>query len=323
MARDITTQVEVERLTREYETIVQTSNDAIINQSLTGEILSWNPAAEQLLGYLPNEVIGQSIYSIIPESSHQAHKQSLAALHQGKRLIEARTVYLNKQGEQVKVSQNLLPIYDSSNATIIGALQLARDSTEEEQEKAKIWKKANYDSLTGIANRDYFVTLAKQSIASVRSKNIKKQLYLAFIDVDSFKLFNDSYGHKVGDKVLTKIANILEQSCRTEDLVGRFAGDEFVVLVKSKHLQNDIGNFFQRIVNEVSKPITLEGKSITMAISVGVASFPNDASTFEDLLDKADMAMYSAKKAGKGQVIFYENVTKTGNAENSGSDDTT
>ncbi|TMN33055.1 PAS domain S-box protein [Pseudoalteromonas sp. S2755] len=310
VARDITTQVEVERLTREYDTIVQTSNDAIINQSLTGEILSWNPAAEQLLGYLPNEVIGKSIYAIIPKSAHRAHKEALTALNQGKRLIEARTIYLNKQGEQVKVSQNLLPIYDASNATIIGALQLARDSTEEEQEKAEIWKKANYDALTGITNRDYFITLAKQSIASVRTKDSEKQLYLAFIDVDSFKSFNDTYGHKIGDNVLIEIAKVLEKNCRSEDLVGRFAGDEFVVLVKSKHSQSDISKFFARIVSEVNKPVVLDGKHITMGISVGVAGFPNDTSTFEDLLEKADLAMYSAKKAGKGRVIFYEQLAK-------------
>jgi diguanylate cyclase (GGDEF)-like protein/PAS domain S-box-containing protein len=304
IAKDISAQVEVDRLTREFQSIIESSNDAIISQTLDGRVLSWNPAAEQLLGYAASEIIGTPIFAIIPEQMHDAHRDLLRSLHRGFKVTNQRTVYINKNGEEVKVSHNLSPIYDAESSEIIGASQIAHDTTEEEQERAEIWKKANFDSLTGLANRSYFINRATQIIKSANLSGVRTKFYIAFIDVDSFKAFNDNFGHSVGDAVLKEIAMVLSENCRFTDIAGRFAGDEFVLLIKDDFQQLNASTFFERLIEKVNAPVMIQEREFRISISIGVASFPEDASTIEHLLEKADKAMYEAKKAGKNQVRF-------------------
>lgn len=304
IAKDVSAQVQVERLTLEFQAIVESSNDAIIRQTLDGEILSWNPAAEQLLGYVANEVIGTSIYAMIPEEMHEHHQELLACLLKGTKATDQRTVYLSKSGERVRISQNISPIYDADSSEIIGASQIARDTTEEEQERAEIWKKANFDNLTGLANRAYFINRTAQLIKSSKMSGAMSKFYIAFIDVDSFKYFNDSFGHSVGDGVLKVISSVLTENCRSTDLAGRYAGDEFVLLIKDEYDHLNAPAFFERIIQKVNTPVMIQDKEFNISISIGVACFPDDAAEIEDLLHKADAAMYSAKKSGKNQVRF-------------------
>ncbi|MCX4189614.1 bifunctional diguanylate cyclase/phosphodiesterase [Methylophaga sp. OBS3] len=301
IAKDITAQVEVERLTREFQSIIETSNDAIISQSLKGEILSWNPAAEQLLGFAASEMIGQSIYSIIPDEAHQAHDRLLRSLHSGAKVTDHRAIYMTKHGEKVRVSQNLSPVFNADSSEVIGASQIARDTTEADRERAEIWKKANFDNLTGLANRAYFINRTKQLIKSNAVSGAKSRFYVAFIDVDSFKAFNDNFGHKVGDGVLTAISRVLTENCRSTDVAGRFAGDEFVLLIKDDFQHFNVNKFFNHLIEKVNEPVIIEGREFRISISVGVASFPEHGVSVEDLLEKADKAMYQAKKAGKNQ----------------------
>lgn len=302
IAKDITAQVEVERITREFQSIIETSNDAIIGQSLDGEVLSWNPAAEQLLGYAASEIIGQPIYTIIPEAHHEAHQESLRSLHSGAKLTEQRAVYLTKHGDKVRVSQNLSPVYDANSSEIIGASQIARDTTDDDRERAEIWRKANFDHLTGLANRAYFINRVKQLIKSTGISGVRAKFYIAFIDVDSFKAFNDNFGHKVGDGVLKAISSVLSTSCRSTDIAGRFAGDEFVMLIKDDFQHFNPATFFERLIKKVNQPVMIEGQEFTISISVGVSCFPVDGNSVEALLEKADKVMYDAKNAGKNQV---------------------
>ena len=129
---------------------------------------------------------------------------------------------------------------------------------------------------------------------------------LLLIDIDHFKNVNDTLGHAVGDELLIEVSNRLRAAVRRGDLVSRFGGDEFLLLVASHDIEAEVGRIHQRIKLTVSEPIAIGGTSVRVTATLGVSLFPRDGSDFETLLRSADLAMYSAKEGGRDALAFYE-----------------
>lgn len=301
IARDISSQVEVERLTREFDSIIKSSHDAIISQTLDGTILSWNPAAEQLFGFTAREIIGESIFKIIPPEKHDAHKALLRSLLKGTKVVNHSSLCMRKDGEIIQVSETISPVYDSDTSTVIGASKIARDTTVEALERAEIWKQANFDSLTGLVNRSYFLNRSTEIIKTAEILGAKSKFYIAFLDVDSFKQYNDKYGHKFGDDVLKTISMVLTENFRSSDIVSRFAGDEFVLLLKDDFNHLNVNEFFNSLIKKINQPVIIDGTELSISVSIGIACFPDDGNTIEAILEIADKSMYAAKNTGKNQ----------------------
>jgi len=173
---------------------------------------------------------------------------------------------------------------------------------EIQREKEILFKKANFDLLTGLYNREYFVVQLKEFLDIAQRKN--KKLAVVFIDLDRFKEINDSLGHQSGDEVLKIIAKRLKKCVRKSDIVSRFGGDEFVILLYDIDIF-EIVSILEKILNQIKQPVVIKGIKYYISASLGISISPNDGSDAEILIKNADTAMYKAKSAGKDRFEFY------------------
>lgn len=180
--------------------------------------------------------------------------------------------------------------------------KLKEEIIERKKAEKLLEEMASHDHLTGLANRKSFQSQLNYSLEFSKFNS----LYLAilFIDLDGFKTINDSFGHDCGDIVIKTIAERLLKTVRKCDLVSRFGGDEFVIIIKNLKNTDIINEICRNIINEVSLPIILDLSKVFVTASIGVSVFPNDGDTINELVNKADNAMYEAKKSGKNKFVF-------------------
>jgi len=188
-----------------------------------------------------------------------------------------------------------------------GVVGVMADVTERKHMVEEMCRLARTDSLTGLFNRGYFMDLAARELARVQRNG--GGLSLLIVDVDYFKAVNDTYGHDVGDKALITLSRILMNSVREVDVVGRFGGEEFVVLLPDAH-RPDACRVADRILDHVrAAMIDASDGSFAMTVSVGLTSFEDDSDDLDSLVKYADIALYAAKKNGRDRVEVYRRST--------------
>ncbi len=191
---------------------------------------------------------------------------------------------------------NVLAMSEQEKRNLIGQL---------EQEKGRALLQASHDYLTGIPNRMLFYEMATAELA--RAKRSRKLYALFFLDLDKFKLINDTLGHAVGDLLLQGVAARLRESLREYDLLARLGGDEFVMLISEMTSESDIAKIADKLVEVIRTPfLDLDGNDIEVSPSIGIALYPRDGQNVETLLTHADFAMYSAKAAGAATYRFFD-----------------
>ncbi|HEY8313243.1 MAG TPA: diguanylate cyclase [Candidatus Baltobacteraceae bacterium] len=178
---------------------------------------------------------------------------------------------------------------------------------ERAQHAERIEQLAFFDSLTGVPNRVLFNDRMRQTMAA--AKRYGRGFAAMYLDLDKFKEINDTYGHPVGDLVLKAVAERLLSSLRESDTVARFGGDEFVILQPVVNGAADAADLARKIVTTMQKPVTLEGVDHVVHVSIGIALYPHDGTTSEDLMDNADRALYRAKNTGRNRWFFYNEQT--------------
>ena len=173
---------------------------------------------------------------------------------------------------------------------------------------------AYHDPLTGLANRRLLTECVEKGVVEYRPNDAGGAILL--IDLDGFKAVNDKYGHEAGDAVIKEVANRLQLITRESDIVSRIGGDEFVILTEKFDNDDVLSNekssiLAQKIINEVSKPITYEEYSLHVGASIGIRIYHSAHDKFESLLREADIAMYESKKNGKGIATIFSNTLKS------------
>lgn len=201
-------------------------------------------------------------------------------------------VWLHIRGETAFLSHN--------RRELVGAIQ---DVTKAKEADSIIEYQANFDALTGLANRTLFRD--KLEVALAESKHFSTKHAVLFIDLDNFKSVNDNLGHDIGDEVLIETSKRISQCVRRTDTVARYSGDEFIVLLNGVLTKSDVSRLVEAIVAKVSEPFSLEMHQIYCGVSIGIAFFPNDAQDSDTLIIKADQAMYEVKKSGRNGWQFY------------------
>jgi diguanylate cyclase (GGDEF)-like protein len=171
-----------------------------------------------------------------------------------------------------------------------------------QESESKMAYVAHHDALTGLPNRRSFMTRMHQSVALAERQS--GTLALMFIDLDGFKRINDSHGHKVGDHLLQHVAARLNEGVRQADIVGRFGGDEFMVLLTDCPDRTRAAAVAQKIITRLSEPYTIHDIQITIGASIGIAMFPEQSREAEALIALADTAMYQSKSDGAGRYQF-------------------
>lgn len=276
------------------------------------EVVFWNNSMEIITSSTLEEVLKKHIYFVLPKINTKYIASALnTVMSSGCKMFFSATMHkdmLNVKGNfNLKVSRFdenrsrflLLEFTDVTNQFIqvsrlkdyIKGLNKANKQLKE-QEKI-IRNLAYYDNLTGVANRTLFYELAEKFLSN--AKRNKSIIGLMFIDVDKFKSINDTFGHKAGDEVLIKVADILNSAVRKSDIVARHGGDEFLILLPYIKDYSNYQKIITRINNDKNKKINYEGKEINISLSVGVSFYPDNGDTIDKLIAEADKAMYIDK----------------------------
>jgi diguanylate cyclase (GGDEF)-like protein/PAS domain S-box-containing protein len=282
--------------------IVDSSNDAIFTVSTGNVITSWNGGAEDIFGYSAREIIGNSVFTILPGESCRDKSHIWQTILSGDHLSYFETSRNKKNGSRMYLTITTSPLLNSE-WIIIGNSVIARDVTERRKMEETIKYLAHHDTLTTLPNRQFFMEFLTQGLARARRNGNK--LALLFLDINGFKQVNDTYGHSCGDTLLKEVARRLKDSIRESDTVARLGGDEFTVMMPDLMQTDDVHIVLKKIQEVFESPFMLDGVAVYSATSIGVSIFPDDGESSEVIMKKADKAMYEMKESGRNSFRFY------------------
>ncbi len=308
---DITERRALEHRLREsearYASTVELAAVGIAHVAAGGRIAWCNRQFREMLGYSAEDLSELTIWQISHPDDVHVTDQERAKLHAGE--ITSLTVekrYLRKDGSTIWVritaalrrSAEGAPLYDVSIVEDITARKIA-------EERVKFL--ATHDELTRLPNRTLFAHLLDRAIATAERTN--RLCALLFIDLDRFKIVNDSLGHEAGDWLLKEMSSRLARCIKAEDVIARLGGDEFVVLLENLNDLAAAADVAKRILSSALAPIEIKGHECRITVSIGIAAYPQDARDAPTLMKHADMAMYRAKEEGKNNHQVYSSDT--------------
>jgi diguanylate cyclase (GGDEF)-like protein/PAS domain S-box-containing protein len=275
--------------------------DAVVVTDLQGMIIDWNHGSESLYGYTRDEALNQPVSMLhVPEDVEHITAEVLDAVgREGRWTGEVRM--LHKNGSQGWIESVCIPLLDD-DGQMIGALGINRDISERKLHQERLFELAHYDQLTGLPNRHLLIERLEQAIAS--AKRHKSIFGLLFLDMDNFKEINDQSGHARGDQALQHVAQCLKESLRETDTVARIGGDEFVVLLHDIGSAEKAESVAEYLVNQLRQACRLNDLKHDLTVSIGIATYPENGETTDELLSASDQAMYRAKQSGKNTCEF-------------------
>lgn len=303
---------ELQESNEQNRLLLESVAEGIFGTNMEGITTFVNPAASRMLGYEPEELIGKPMHSMIhyrwPDGSHYPRSACpmTSTLQEGLKRHVTNEVLWRKDGTALPVEYNSTPIM--KNGGVTGAVVTFSDITEQKLAQEQLERQAFYDSLTNLPNRRLLLDRLEQ--AMVRSQRHGHMGALLFLDLDQFKMINDSLGHPLGDALLKQVALRLESAIRSEDTAARMGGDEFVVLfaeicddpeTTAKFTQE----IAEKIRHKISEPYYFDGQTLHITPSIGIALFPLTNESADDILMQADAAMYRAKELGRNSVQFF------------------
>ncbi|KGA24308.1 diguanylate cyclase [Pectobacterium brasiliense] len=279
-----------------FENIANTSPDTILCVNEKGVITFWNTAAEHMLEYTDEEIIGRSINTIVPDA-FVVQLNHLVTDRDS--LMKGVTLELNvqaKSGSMVPVELSVSMWEDNDNVSY-GAI--LRDITERRRNEERLFLLAHLDPLTGLANRTLLTSNLETAL-----KN-EPAVCIMMVDLDGFKDVNDSLGHSSGDNILVHVAKKIKATVRSGDVVARMGGDEFALLFPGLSDKKVAGKIAEQIIHEISQAMVIDDHQINISASIGAVLYPEYGLTVQDLLTSADLALYQAKSEGRNCYRFF------------------
>jgi len=302
---DITKERELQLKYSHYAQMIAQTYESVYTTDLQGTITSWNKGSELLFGYSTHEMIGESIAKLHTKQTYDTFVKHIT------KVIE--------EGE----SHNILPLIDKSGKTLyisfsfsllkdeqgipVEIVAYGQDVSERENNTELTHNsphyQSNYDRLTGLPNRAFFIDKLQESINHSKSENTL--LGLIFINLDRFKALNQSLGHDMGDRVLKSVGQRLKTIIRPTDTLTRLGGDEFTLLIEQLQQAKDIKVLAKKILSCLEEPFYFDDEVVYMTGSMGISLYPEDATQMRDLLKCADIAMHKVKDRGGDGFEFY------------------
>jgi len=299
---DITTRKAREEQLRMAAMVFETSSEAIVVTDPDNIIKLVNPSFEKITGYQANEVIGKTP-AVLKSGRHDSsfYRAMWNTLYSMGRW--QGEVWNRRKSGQVYPEWLSIALVKDEHDNVIEHVAVFSDISERKKAEDKIHWQANFDQLTQLPNRTLFVDRLKQFIAA--SKREKKSFALLFMDLDRFKVVNDTLGHSAGDQLLQKVARRLQENLSESDTVARFGGDEFTVLLSRLKTIHTAALVADRLIAILEKPFVIEGSEVFIGTSIGITIYPDDDDDEASLIRNADMAMYHAKENGRNTYRFY------------------
>ncbi|MCU7811561.1 MAG: PAS domain S-box protein, partial [Candidatus Thiodiazotropha sp. (ex Notomyrtea botanica)] len=299
---DVTAQKRAEDQLRMNATVFDTTSEGIIVTDADNLIKTVNPAFSRITGYEAEEVIGRSPQLLSSGRHTDAFYEQLwsSVMQNG---YWSGEIWNRRKDGSVFPEWLSIAAIKSDEGVLKEYVAVFSDITKHKQDEEKIRYQANFDALTGLPNRTLLSDRLTQSILSANRENWK--LGLLFVDLDQFKVVNDTFGHVVGDELLQQVAERIRECVREVDTVARFGGDEFVILLQDIEDPEVAVAISTKIIEAVTDPFRLYERDIFIGASIGITVYPEDAGTADALLRNADMAMYQAKEHGRNTYQFF------------------
>lgn len=284
------------------EVILDEAAEAVMVTDARGRITSVNRAFSEITGYSATEAVGQTP-RLLKSGVHTPHfYEDLWRYLDQKHRWAGEIWNRRKNGEIYPQWGSISAVLDPAGK-VQNYVAVFSDISKAKQAEEKLFHMANHDTLTSLPNRMNFTE--NLSLALERCKRQNYGAAVVFIDLDRFKIINDTLGHAVGDKYLKIVSERLLAATRKQDLLARWGGDEFVLVMEGTGNRAAIGEALSRMLSLLSEPIHLAGHELIPTASIGVAVYPEDASRSSDLIKAADTAMYGAKQRGRNCFEFY------------------
>jgi|GEM_PF-2822925 len=300
---DITQAKQDELALREAATVFGNSYDGIMVVDLQGLVVRANPAFARITGYTAEEIVGRSPKLLASGRHDRAfYERMWASLHeQG---FWRGEVWNRRKSGQVYAEMLSISVVRDAQQVPQHYLGVFSDISRLKEHEAELDRIAHYDPLTGVANRRLLLDRLKQALAHAHRSG--RLLAVCFLDLDGFKPVNDRHGHEVGDQLLIQLTARMQATLREEDTIARIGGDEFVLLLGELGTVQECCAALQRLLDEISRPVQIQGLSVAVSASIGATLFPQDPADADTLLRHADQAMYRAKQAGKRRYQLYQ-----------------
>ena len=301
---DITERKWPEEYLRLLESVVVNANEMVMISQVEGDIdplklriIYVNEAFLKVTGYRATDVIGRSAELLVGPKTDLKELDRMRTALKNHELAKAEVIFYHQDQSCFWADMNTVPIRNE-HGNVTHFVSVMREVTERKQTEEQLRRNAFHDPLTGLPNRLLFAERLTEVIT--RSREQGNNLFaVLFLDLDRFKVINDSLGHLIGDQLLIAIARRLESCVKQSDLVARLGGDEFTILLDNIQDESSTHQVAERIHLELSRPFNLNGHEVFTTVSIGIALSSTDFEYTEDLLRGADIAMYRAKASGK------------------------
>ncbi len=280
--------VQVEARLQHQTQILDQIHESVLTMDLNGFITSWNKGAERLFGYSAVEAVGRNIIFLYDDEDEDLGDEFL---EQGGRLMEVRRK--KKNGDVFWASLSLSQLCDMEDRSI-GLVAYLTDITERKEAEERIHHLAYYDALTSLPNRSLLTKLVDQAMTVAQRS--KADGCVMFIDLNRFKLINDTLGRAVGDALLREVSQRFRLALRDQDVVARLSGDEFAVGLFDIHQHYEASMVANKLLSALNEPFLIDGHDLRVSASIGISVYPQDGNDAETLLRLADIAMYRAKQ---------------------------
>jgi diguanylate cyclase (GGDEF)-like protein/PAS domain S-box-containing protein len=288
---------------------LQSIGDAVITTDATGRIEYLNPIAEDLTGWESHEVRGKvlpEVFTILNEATREPMEDPVSrSLREGRVIADTdHTVLVNRRGQEIAIQDSAAPIRDRMGC-IIGVVMVFHDVSRERRLRRALAYQASHDVLTGLINRREFENRLNEALLTARSDESATYVLL-YLDLDQFKLVNDTCGHQAGDRLLKDITGILQTRIRTKDTIARLGGDEFGILLQD--CTADRAAKIAETLRQAIREYRFEGHdgAMNVGVSIGIVEIDSTSESITSVMSAADVACYAAKDSGRNRVHTYQ-----------------
>jgi diguanylate cyclase (GGDEF)-like protein/PAS domain S-box-containing protein len=300
--RDLTKQKKSQCETRLAAKVFENINEGVMVTDQNGHILSVNPAFEIVTGYQEEEVVGKNP-NLLQSGIHNRKFYQKMWKEMIEKGIWKGEIWNKRKNGEIYLEWLTISSVKDEDGNVTNYVAVFSDITDRMETEEQLRILAHHDSLTGVNNRYSLLKRLEDLLNTAQKYN--QQLAVLFLDLDRFKHINDTHGHHYGDLLLKSVAARLKGLLRNKDVIARFGGDEFVIVLPNIKHPKDAAKYAEEIVHSLREPFMLEQHEAYISTSIGISLYPFDGTSVKNLLKNADKAMYQAKARGRNQFEFY------------------